>query len=383
MSATGTLPSASSPTLTARLRTARAPVVLVALVLVVLALLAWAGGQRATGSLDPNAVDPGGSRALARLLEGQGVTVVRAATATEAASALTAAPGATLLVTVPELVSPRMAAALRGARPAHVVTIGAVPAADGPWPASVATNGTLPVAERDPGCAWPVAQRAGSATVGGRIFTPEGATSCYEGTVVDVPGTGATLLGSGAFLTNGRLAEAGNAALALGVLGRDPVLVWWLPSLADPLQPESGHRADPSELVPSWVPWALLQVGVAVLVLAYARGRRFGPVVSEPLPVTVRAAETTEGLGRMYRRAQGRAHAADRLARAAVVRLAPALSLPRGAPAPDVARAAARRTGRPEAEIRALLDRPAPADDAALVRFVRDLDDLERQVRHP
>ena len=106
---------------------------------------------------------------------------------------------------------------------------------------------------------------------------------------------------------------------------------------------------------------------VAVLLLALWRARRLGPVVTEPLPVVVRAAETVEGRARLYRRGGARDTAAEAL---------------RGAPGPGwrrcwgCRRAPRRprwwppiggRTGVPAASVGALLYGAAPADDAALV----------------
>lgn len=388
MSAPVAATTAEDPLLRTRLRRQRALVGLVVLVVLVVGLLAWAGGQRSTGALDPIAVDPSGSRALARVLEGQGVQVVRVDTAQGAADALREAPAATLLITVPELVTGPMADAVASAPMTRVVAIGATPGVAGPW-AAVAPEGSQPVQDRAPGCTWPVAVRAGSATMGGAVLpTPAGAGErCYDGSALDLPPAeghvATTVLGSGAPLTNAELAVSGNASLATGTLGRDPVLVWWLPSFADPLYAAGGQPQELSALLPAWVPWALLQLAVAVLVVAYVRGRRFGPVVTEPLPVTVRAAETTEGLARMYRRAHGRTHAAGLLATEATHRLVAVLRLPRGSDVAVVAHEVAARTGRPVGDVLHLLDHPAPADDAALVRFAHDLDTLERQVRLP
>ena len=380
------------PGLRVRVRRNRLLAGTVALVLVVLALLAYAGGNRRAGYLDPDAVDPSGSRALARVLTGQGVEVVPVRTASDAAAALRAAPAATLLVTVPQLVTDPMGAAVADVPLAHVVLVGAVPDAPGPWPATDLARGHLTVQTRAPDCAWPVAQRAGSAATGGTTFEAAGAASCYEGSVLDVPAGAAgvpatvsgsvTLLGTGDPLTNRELGLEGNAALATGTLGRDATLVWWIPSLADPLH-GTGGAPSLTDLVPPWVPWAAVQLLIGVLVLAYARGRRLGPVVTEPLPVTVRAAETTEGLSRLYRRSGGRTHAAGLLAGAVAARLAAALALPRGITRAELAGVVADRTGRPAPEVLALLDHPAPPDDAALVRLADDLDALERQVRHP
>lgn len=387
--------STIDPTLRASGRRNLPLIATVVAVLAVISLLAYAGGQRQSGFLDPRAVDPAGSRAVANLLAGQGVRVVPVDTATAAADALAGAGGpATLLVTGAQSISERMAQALAGRSVSHTVVVGEPPTWPGPWPSlDAAAGGAAAVAVRDPGCSWSVALRAGPATTGGQTYDLPGASSCYGASVVDLPAGGAgypaqvtgstTLLGSPDILTNAHLAEQGNAALALGVVGRDPVLVWWNPSALDPLAAPTGDQPELIDLVPDWTGWAALQLLIGVLVLAYARGRRFGRVVLEPLPVTVRAAETTEGLARLYQRAQGRGHAAGALAAAAAGRLRGPLRLPRGATAEQVAQAAADRTGRPTGELLTLLSPPPPADDAALVRFADDLDTLDRQVRHP
>ena len=93
---------------------------------------------------------------------------------------------------------------------------------------------------------------------------------------------------------------------------------------------------DLSDLLPPWVGIVVAQLVVAVLVAALWRGRRLGPVVAEPLPVAVRAAETTEGRARLYRRRRARGRAADHLRAAS---LSPAL----GAARPARQRARGRR----------------------------------------
>ncbi|MEO6821714.1 MAG: DUF4350 domain-containing protein [Candidatus Nanopelagicales bacterium] len=393
--ASGAATSSLDPTLRDRVRRNRLMVGTVLLVLVVVGLLAYAGSNRATGRLDPAAVDPSGSRALAHVLEGQGVQVVPVVGAQAAADALRAAgAGSTLLVTDPGLLSSRMGQALSDIPVNHVVLIGSVPDTAGPWPSQAPITDGLPVQVRDPACTWAPAVRAGGALTGGVRFQVASAQSCYDASVLDLPaGTDGlpgsvteslTLLGTGDMLTNADLASDGNAALATAVLGRDRVLVWWNPTIADPLfSAQAGERPSLDDVLPPWVPWVLIQLVIGVLVLAYARGRRFGPVVREPLPVTVRAAEAIEGLSRLYRRSQDRGHAADVLAQSSRRRLSHDLRLPSTATTDDVVRAVAERTGRGSAEVLALLDPAEPTDDAALVRLADDLDSLERQVRRP
>jgi len=108
-----------------------------------------------------------------------------------------------------------------------------------------------------------------------------------------------------------------------------------------------------------------------------------GPVVEEPLPVVVRAAEAAEGRARLYRRAGARGRAAQNLRAATLGRLMPLLGQGRAADPVSVTAAVAARAARPAAEVSALLYGAAPADDAALVRLANELDALERMVRHP
>ena len=85
---------------------------------------------------------------------------------------------------------------------------------------------------------------------------------------------------------------------------------------------------------------------MAVVVLALWRARRLGRVVEEPLPVVVRAAETVEGRGRLYRAAGARDRAAEALRRGARDRLVPRLGLPAGADREALVGTVAVRTGR-------------------------------------
>ena len=73
------------------------------------------------------------------------------------------------------------------------------------------------------------------------------------------------------------------------------------------------------------------------MLAALWRARRLGPLVTERLPVAIRASETTEGRARLYRKANARDRAAAALRSATRTRLAPLIGVPpRGAHAPDV-----------------------------------------------
>ena len=366
-------------------RSARGPVLVLLVVLVAGVVLAAVGGGRQAGYLDPRAVDPSGSRALAEVLRDQGVRVDLVTRNADAADA--AGPGDTLLVALPDRLLEEQAEAVRRTGADLVVVGTAAPELfrDGVSPAGDVAPGTLA-----PECGLAAAARAGTADTGGLAYTaaPDSgpAVGCYpEGggyslLRVEQAGTSVTFLGSGEALTNDRLDDEGNAALALGLLGGQDRLVWYLPALDD-LPP--GQARSLYELVPEGVTWALVQAGVAVLLLMLWRARRLGPVVAEPLPVVVRAAETVEGRARLYRRAGARDKAAAALRAGAVARVRTSLGVPRGADPAAVVAAVTARTGRPGAAVAALLYGAAPADDAALVRLAGELDALDREVRRP
>jgi len=127
----------------------------------------------------------------------------------------------------------------------------------------------------------------------------------------------------------------------------------------------------------------VIQLGIVVLLTALWRMRRLGPLIAEPLPAVVRACETVQGHGRLYRSRRARDRAAAALRGAALGRIAARLGLPRGTPPQATCGELASRTGRGADEIRAVLFGPVPADDAALVRLATDLDALEGQVLTP
>jgi len=93
----------------------------------------------------------------------------------------------------------------------------------------------------------------------------------------------------------------------------------------------------------------------------------------------VRAAETTEGHGRLYQATHARAQAAQALRSAVHSRLERAGGLPTGAGQDAVVGALAQRSARAAAQVSELLYGPAPGTDQALVTLARDLDQLERE----
>ena len=380
----------TTPTLRSRLRANRGTIVVAALVVLGALLLALAQSSRTVGLLDPDATDPSGAHALATLLAQEGVTVVRVTSAQGAVDALSAAPGPGLVIAPTAPLSDRMVTAVRGAHPAYTVLLqpdDATLTAVAPWAAPGGSRTSTD--EIAAGCDWYVAVAAGPLPQYGATYSTDRSdvTSCWGGGVLDTgrssDGEAVTLVGMAGALTNQHLAESGNAAMGLGTLGRTRTLVWWLPSSTDPLQFDPGTEVGIGDLVPSWVRWALVQVGIAVLVVVWWRGRRLGRVVLEPLPVVVRATESVEGRARLYRRGHARDSAAAALREASLARLRTRLALPRTAAVDVVVAAVSARTGRSGSEVAALLAAgSSPTDDAGLTGLADALDALENEVRH-
>jgi hypothetical protein len=198
--------------------------------------------------------------------------------------------------------------------------------------------------------------------------------------VVTEPEDRLVLFGADQALTNDQILRADNAAVALRLLGQDERLVWYVPSLDDLV---AGDGVSLESLLPRWVQPALALGLVVILTVIVWRARRLGPLATEPLPVVVRAVETTRSLGRLYRRSGDRDHAADSLRRAARARLAERLRLGSATSADVVVREVARRTGRHPDDVARLLGTggAVPSTDRDLITLARDLAELDREVR--
>ncbi|WP_225753671.1 DUF4350 domain-containing protein [Actinotalea sp. Marseille-Q4924] len=347
-----------------------------------------------TAPFSPGNAGDNGSRAVARILEDQGVRIETAETTADVAAL--AGPGSTVLVVGTLLLTDSQLAELVGTG-ADLVVI----EPDVSWHVEELTDGALTTSAvpdapdtRPPGCDDPTALAAGPLDVQGDdgvVAQDDRAVVCWLGpggtgawgTAPAADGRGrVTVLGDSSTMTNDRLDEGGNAALVLRTLGADETLVWYTPSITDTGETGPGTGTPPSlsELLPAWAGPVGLQLLVVLLAVAVWRGRSLGPVVTEPLPVVVRAAETTVGRGRLYRRARSRGHAAAALRAGAARRCAARLGLPRSAGAPPLVDAVARATGRPAQHVADLLYGPPPTDDDGLLRLARQLDELESEV---
>ena len=385
-------PQTTSPETAPRrswLRRNRGLTILVVTLLVVVALLSLLTARQTTQGepLDPANPSPDGAQAVARVLEQQGVqlTVVRRAAELERA---TVDADTTVMVTSPDHLGTATAQQVE----VRTITAGAVVLAEPgatliralglPVRATDARNGDHP----DAGCDDPLLSDLSldvRRSVGYRGAGPF-LTHCFEGSderggalVVRVDrGTPVYAVGATDVFSNDRVDRADNAAAALRLLGQHSRLVWYVPDARDVRVGDTGSFAAqlPAGLFP-----ALCLVAAAVLATMLWRGRRLGPLVVEPLPVVVKAVESTQGRGRLYHRVRDRSHAAGILRAATARRLTARLRLPHGDQR-GLVEAVARTTGSdPWAVHDLLVARPVPDDDA-LVRLAADLAALEREV---
>lgn len=372
-----------------RWRRWRLPLGILGLLCVVGLLAALPKPVTSTESLAPDNALPGGARAAAQILGDQGVDVryVRRIHDVERL----AGPGSTVLLVGDGYIDTPHTDALRatGADLVLVDTYWAVGELTGSLGYGTSSGGASET--RDAECDDPDAVAAGTITASGTLQalddsavvcfpapgTPTAAGGAYGVTTAD--GQRITVLTDRGPLTNAELADEGNAALVLRMLGRNERLVWYIPSQDDVDPGEAGSPAI-TDVVPPIVNILALQLLLVFVVAALWKGRRLGRVVTEQLPVVVRAGETTRGRGRLYRRSRSFGHAAAALRAGATARCCARLGLPRSAAPQVVIDALSRASGRRTDQIEALLYGPPPTDDNGLAQLARDLDHLESEV---
>ena len=354
-----------------------------------IALVAFATvGSNADGPpLAPDSASPGGSMAVAEVLRQQGVDVVAASTLGEARAAVNGYDSTTVLLYDPnEFLDDdqlRDATTLAGT----VVVVDAYFTQLRAIAPEVGQAG-LADATLTADCALPAATRAGTVSgeaSGYRIVDDSvDAIACF-GSGDDVfslvqlerDGVTLTILGLTDALTNEHVIDTGNAALALNLLGSTTTLVWYIPTLADVA--DTGD-ATLGELTPPWVGPVLVLLVLTFVSAAVWRGRRFGPLAIENLPVTVRSNETMLGRARLYERSSSRLRALDALRVGTIQRLAVLCGQPRTATVDEVVSAVASVTRSQPHAVRNLLIDAIPATDADLVSLSDALLVLERDV---
>lgn len=373
------LSSAVGPTVLHRWRAIKWVVLGVIVIAAASVLTTVLTSPRPGGPMEPGSTSPDGARALLSLLRGQGVDVVEAGSISDVERA--SRPDALLVLAETHYLSDdglQRLAALPGdrllvdpvARARKVLAPGI----------RVAMSSTL---GGKPDCGMPEANRAGEVQFGATsTYEPEGDTEltrCYGGALVRYSDGGhiVTVVGSADFMTNAGLLKEGNAALAMNLAGARPRLIWYAPQQ---FETDSHGGSSLTDLIPDRAKWVMWQLCVAVILVAFWRGRRVGPLVAEELPVVVRASETVEGRGRLYRSRRARDRAAEALRTATLHRVLPRLGLGPNAAPSAVTQAVAQRIGGNPNTLGHLLFGPPPESDADLVNLANQLDDIERQV---
>ncbi len=357
--------------------------VLLALVVIVgvTALSTYLTAPRPGGRMDPEATSPDGAHALVALLEDHGVEVVAADDI--ATVERSARPDSLLLLApTPYLLDDEGLQRLKDL-PADLLLVEPVSRTRESLAPKILTAPNTSFGG-DPNCDLREATRAGSVQLGlSDTFEPVAddttLTRCYDGALVRYTegGRAVTVVGTADFMTNSGLLQEGNAALAMNLAGARPRVIWYTPKR---IVGESDGATSIMDLIPARVGWIVLQLCLVVSFMALWRGRRIGPLVAEDLPVVVRASETVEGRGRLYRSRRARDRAASALRTAALQRVLPRLGLgAQSDPVSVVANVAQRIRCEPNAIEYALFG-PPPSDDAELVNLSRLLDDIERQV---
>jgi len=335
---------------------------------------------------------PNGSRALGQVLTSNGVATTQVTTLDEAAAA---PAGATLVVYLDKELSDEAAARLGASAADLVILVARDDATSVRSMSNQLITGTTwwsggstpPVA----GCGDADATAAGTITpsfTGLTSWYNTGLTTCFtdpDGVSLYADVTTAhhrvTAIAGDRWLRNDTITANGNAALGLRVLGRNAQLVWYLPG-AD-VERQYGDidtQPDLITLLPGWAKAVIGMLIVAAVAAALWRGRRFGALVREHLPVAVPASEAAGGLGRLYRQSTARGHAAAGLRAATLRRVAAQLGVPPSAGAQLVVERLAEATGRPPGDLALLCYGPPPATDADLLTLTAQLSDLEREL---
>jgi hypothetical protein len=337
---------------------------------------------RPGGQMDPESTGPEGAHALIALLRDHGVTVVVADSVDDAVNA--ARPATLLLFAQTQRVSTERLLKRLADAPGDLLLVEPTSHARAALAPDIRSGGTS-TSDTKPDCALREADQAGTVDFGPsntfRAVGDKTVSSCYGGALVRYRDGDRTLtvVGSTDFLTNGSLLRAGNAALAMNLAGQHPRLVWYAPQH---IEGGSSGKGKIFDLIPDNVGWTVVQLWLTVALVALWKGRRIGPLVAEKLPVVVRASETVEGRGRLYRSRRARDRAAQALRGAALQRMLPRLGLGVHTPPPAVILAISRH-GRSDPEsLRHILFGPPPNTDADLIQLTRALDDIERQITH-
>jgi Domain of unknown function (DUF4350) len=373
--------TAVGPTVAQRWRGARWVVLAIGVIVGVAVLSAWLTAPQPGGRMDPTSTSPEGARALVTLLRDHGVEVIAADSVADVERSTR--PDTLLVIAETFRLNDDDLLHRLAAVPGDRLLVGPVSRVRDELAPQIRGDDATTFGGAEPGCDLREATRAGTVQLGlSDAYQAAGdvpVTRCYDGSLVRYVDDGrtVTVVGSADFMTNSGLLEEGNAALAMNLAGTAPRVIWFAPQRSEG-ETQGGESI--SDLIPDRVWWIVLQLCVAVALLAVWKGRRIGPLVAERIPVVVRASETVEGRGRLYRSRRAGDRAAEALRTATLQRMTPRLGLSQNAAPPAVAQAVAERCGLNPQAVAHTLFGPPPATDADLVNLAHELDNIERQV---
>ncbi|MBW8173719.1 DUF4350 domain-containing protein [Ornithinimicrobium sp. Arc0846-15] len=386
---TPSAPVPSSAPKPRRIRAAYVAVaVLAALCLIVLSLL----NVSTETPYDPENSGPNGWQALHEVLEDQGVSVEVVRGLNEFPSSV---DGATVLVVGTTNLSPESGQDLLQQTAAADKMVVLNPASNIgsvlDLPLRISSGST---AAREPVCDSPIFRDGDTISEAGEALilttrVPE-ATTCLPpsagfeaggaqgGSLVSFPASDTSpelwVGGVADAFTNASVTQDANAALALRLLGGTDTLYWYIPTSADLAL---GNPQTLGDVLPVWLAPTAAMLGVTALAAMFIRGRRLGPIVAEPLPVTIKSMELVDARARLYERGDANAHAYRALQVAALARWAKLLGLGRGATPESIVAEVSSYTGAPEAHVASLLVDQPVSDDKSFVQAARDLHALE------
>lgn len=348
--------------------------IVAALLLLLAAALRGGSGTAQSFPLDPRSAAPIGSKALVETLRSHGVTVsipetlAEASAADRAHSTLILNDSAMILEDgeLRSLIADFGRVVLLSPNFEQLLSLGEGASAAGASGSTQNLRGSC------------TATGSAQSITPGELLWPGSGKGCFGDpdngyTIVETP-AGIFLLDSPALLQNDTLAAADNAAAILTLLGSEPNLVWYHTNLVALSAPEVSALG---AATPAWVVPAIMLLMVTTLAAMFWRGRRFGALVSERLPVTVPSDETMRGRGALYQRIGAHEEAVRALRLGSLDRCARALGLPARSSPETVALAIAARLQRDPAPILEAMATGSAGSERELLRLVSVLREVE------
>jgi hypothetical protein len=356
------------------------PWILLVMGLVIVALIAGAPRRSEGEDFDPASTSPNGTKALVELLEGFGARVDVSATTppedAEVALLLTDALDESGTAVVQDWVV--QGGTLVVADPFSSYA----PSVAGP----IGSFGVAPAIDREV-CDIDVLQDLAVVDPGGAVQYDRdpSSESCFGDdelafAIRTTMGDGAVVaLGGGGLFTNGRLAEADNAAFAARLLVPERA------TRVAMLQPGTGEGSSDrslADVLGIGVRLGIAQLGLGFLAYAWYRARRLGQPVHESQPVDIAGSELVLAVGQLLQQTKNPQSAADLLRADARRRVAERLGLPAHLPPDVMADVVAERTAIEPERVRAALGDGPVLDDAGLLDLAQNVDALRQEILH-